>query len=64
MNNDELGRLLAKELLKEAVIKAVKHYGLEGTEEAIKRTYVTPGMLTLRRKMLNTYYDLYKLEER
>lgn len=46
-------------LLQEAVIKAVEHYGIEGTELKIKEVYNTPGSKVIKEKMLATLHKMY-----
>ena len=44
-------------LAQESVIKSVKHYGIEGTEQKIKETY--SYYPTLKNIMLNAWRNIY-----
>jgi hypothetical protein len=43
-------------MVREQIIKAVNHYGIEGTEDAIRRTYRG----AMRVKMLAAYRQLFQ----
>lgn len=51
-----------KEDAKRNIRKAFKHYGIEGTEEAIKRVYKV--MPKLKSYMLETYKEVIENEKR
>jgi len=46
----------------ESIDKAIKHYGLEGTEMKIKELYTHPNMQKLKNILLNELYRRYKNE--
>lgn len=53
---------IIKEMLRDAVEITVEEYGLEGTEDAIKRVYSLHDIM--REEMLNMYYEMYKLRRK
>ena len=53
IDHNELGKIL----LYDAVIQAVKHYGIEGTEDVIKRVY--RAMPIARDAMLKAFKEIY-----
>jgi len=53
ISNKQLGKILCDD----AVIQAVKHYGIEGTEDAIKRAY--SQMPIARDSLLKSLKEIY-----
>ena len=55
---------LAEILVRDAVKRAVDHYGIEGAEDAIKRAYSHPNMHKCRDVLLKTLHSLnWKLDD-
>ena len=52
---------LADVLVKDSLIRTVKHYGLEGAIEAIHRVYCTPNTAKIKAVMLRNFKEMYNI---
>ena len=51
---------IADILLVDAIDKNIKIYGIEGTEDKIKKLYAQPNLEKLKNMLLNELYRIYK----
>jgi len=63
MEDEEKYHSVVNVSIDEAIERCVKVYGIEGTEDTIKRVYTQPSLKRLKKMFLETLYKKYKLDK-